>query len=416
LSSSDVAAVAVPVPGRALGEVVRLGESLIRIAGHLELITVPGGLRPLRLPKRSWDRFPPASAILANVVSQASGVRLVLHTAATRVSLKVRCTQLRIEGNPGPVNRFVATVDGHLVAAARAEVDAFETMPMDGSQSSLTQIADGSRVELTSLPPGVKTVTIWLPQALIVDLLGIEADAPITPGRSELPRWVHYGSSISHCADPDDPTAAWPVVAAQAAGLEVTNLGFAGQCMLDPFVAEAIAATPAEVISLKVGINVIGSRSMDQRTFTPAVHGFLDRIRESQPDTPIVVCSSILWPGNEDIPGPADAEVFDDGSIRCYAYGDRDDIAKGALTLATSRTHLGDLVRGRAAAGEPIFYLDGLELYGEMDAASAPLPDGLHPSASVYQEMGRRFAALVFGREGLVPSVSLTEGRTQQQA
>ncbi|HEY9563665.1 MAG TPA: hypothetical protein VIR30_07845, partial [Nocardioides sp.] len=72
-----------------------------------------------------------------------------------------------------------------------------------------------------------------------VDLVAIEAAAPTEP--AELPHrpvWIHHGSSISHCAEAVKPTSSWPVVTAQQAGLEIINLGYAGQCMLDLFVAD----------------------------------------------------------------------------------------------------------------------------------------------------------------------------------
>ena len=43
---------------------------------------------------------------------------------------------------------------------------------------------------------------------------------------------------------------------------------------------------------------------MRRRAFTPAVHGFLDTIREGHPDTPLLVVSPILCPIHEDTPGP----------------------------------------------------------------------------------------------------------------
>lgn len=99
-------------------------------------------------------------------------------------------------------------------------------------------------VELGPRPAGDKTVRIWLPQSVTVDLLGLSGDAPIGPATTARPIWLHHGSSISHCVEAGEPTSAWPVVAAHTADLEVINLGFAGQCMLDPFVADAIAGTP----------------------------------------------------------------------------------------------------------------------------------------------------------------------------
>ncbi len=54
----------------------------------------------------------------------------------------------------------------------------------------------------------------------------------------------------------------------------------------------------------------------------------------------------------------------------------------------------------RAADDPHLGYLDGLELYGESDAAARPLPDNLHPDAATQRAIGERFARLAFAGEG----------------
>ena len=65
-----------------------------------------------------------------------------------------------------------------------------------------------------------------------------------------------------------------------------------------------IASQPADLISLKLGINVVNGDTMRERTFVPAVHGFLDTIRERHPDVPVAVVTPIICPVAEDHPGP----------------------------------------------------------------------------------------------------------------
>ncbi|WP_420120377.1 SGNH/GDSL hydrolase family protein [Nakamurella sp.] len=392
------------VPASPIGQVVPLADGTrVRIAGQLELLDVDGAWRPVRLPSRRWTHFPPAAEFLRAVVEQPAGVRLLVRTAATRLALRVRCTQFRLADQPLPANCFVACVDGTPVATAPTPLDGVRTIGLDSESATTERVRPDSVVDLGPLPPGDKTVQIWLPQSVTVDLLGLSGDAPVDAAPTDRPVWLHHGSSISHCVEAGEPTSAWPVVAAREANLEVINLGFAGQCMLDPFVADAIAATPADVISLKVGINLVGARAMDRRTFVPALHGFLDRIRAGHPRTPLVLASAILWPGSEDVPGPGTPDIAADGSFTYRAAGDPADVALGALTLATSREHVRHVAQVRAAAGEPIHYLDGRELYGAADAERSPLPDGLHPDGAIYREMGARFARLVFGPDGLLP-------------
>lgn len=386
------------------GEVVSLSSGSVRVEGHLGLASVPGGVRPVRIPMQWWSHFPPAGESLRAVASAASGVRLRLKTTGARLTLRVRCTGIQTGDLPAPRNRFVAQIDGLTVATAEAPVDQTLYVSITGEQATSVPSRDSSLIEFGPLPLGEKTVTVFLPQGMIVDLLDVVGDAPVlAAGSTGLPVWIHHGSSISHCVEAELPTSVWPVVSAAIAGLDVINLGFGGQCMLDPFVADSIAATPADVVSIKVGVNVVGARSMDQRTFVPALHGFLDRVRRGHPDTPIVLVSSILWPGSEQIPGPSAVEFLAEGGIRCHTNGAPADVAKGALTLADSRRHVEHVVDVRRNEGENIAYLDGLELYGPADFPHQPLPDSLHPDANLYAEIGRRFAHFVFGEEGLVP-------------
>ena len=86
--------------------------------------------------------------------------------------------------------------------------------------------------------------------------------------------------------------------------MELINLGFGGSALLDPFTARALRDTPADLISVKIGINVVNADLMRLRAFAPAVHGFLDTIREGHPTTPLLVVSPILLPHPRGHPGP----------------------------------------------------------------------------------------------------------------
>lgn len=117
--------------------------------------------------------------------------------------------------------------------------------------------------------------------------------------------WLHHGSSISHGSNAAHPTAIWPALASAQGAVELVNLGFGGSALLDPFTARAMRDTPADLISLKIGINLVNTDAMRLRAFTPAVHGFLDTIREGHRSTPLLVVSPILCPVQEDTPAPS---------------------------------------------------------------------------------------------------------------
>jgi lysophospholipase L1-like esterase len=164
--------------------------------------------------------------------------------------------------------------------------------------------------------------------------------------------------------------------------------------------------TPADLISVKIGINLTNIDLIRLRGFTPAVHGFLDTIREGHPETPLLVVSPILCPIHEETPGPG-APDFSTGALKFVATGDPEDVANGKLTLSVIRAELARIVALRAETDPNLSYLDGRELFGEADVAELPLPDDLHPAPAGHVRIGERFAQLAFGVDGTF-SVSQT--------
>ena len=69
---------------------------------------------------------------------------------------------------------------------------------------------------------------------------------------------------------------------------------------------------------------------MRLRAFTPAVHGFLDTIREGHPTTPLLVVSPILCPIHEDTPGPIAPGLRRRDRLRFQATGDPAERAAGS--------------------------------------------------------------------------------------
>ena len=201
-----------------------------------------------------------------------------------------------------------------------------------------------------------------------------------------------------------DSTGTWPALAASLGGVDLVNLGLGGSALLDPFTARAIRDTPADLISVKIGINLVNSDLMRLRAFTPAVHGFLDTIREGHPTTPLLVVSPLLCPIHEDTPGPSafDLTALSTGRLAFRAAGDPAERASGKLTLNVIRDELARIVAHRAADDPNLRHLDGRDLYGAADFAELPLPDGLHPDAAAHRRIGERFAALAFGTGGLL--------------
>ncbi|MFF0777466.1 GDSL-type esterase/lipase family protein [Streptomyces sp. NPDC003720] len=371
------------------------------VRGALDLERTEHGLLPHRLPARA--RAQCADPQLRMAESQPSGVRLVLRTRATAVELDTLPTKrVHTGAPPRPDGVYDLLVDGR--PAGRAVAAGGNTLTID-MVAGTAEHRPGpvATVRFTGLEDRVKDVEIWLPHNETTELVALRTDAPVEPapdrGRAV---WLHHGSSISHGSDAASPTTTWPALAASLGGVELINLGLGGSALLDPFTARALRDTPADLISVKLGINLVNTDLMRLRALGPAVHGFLDTVREGHPGTPLLVVSPILCPIHEDTPGPSmpDLSALSSGQLRFRAAGDPAEVARGKLTLGVVRAELARIVRERAAEDPLLHYLDGRELYGEADFAELPLPDGLHPDAAAHRRIGERFASLALAPGG----------------
>ncbi|WDZ93670.1 GDSL-type esterase/lipase family protein [Nocardiopsis sp. HUAS JQ3] len=371
------------------------------LRGALDLERTEHGVLPHRLPARARAQCEDPQLLMAE--SQPSGVRLAFRTRASAVELDTLPTKRAYTGAPPrPDGVYDLLVDGQLVDQASATGGNTLTVDM-ATGSAEHRPGPVATVRFTGLPDRVKDVEIWLPHNETTELVALRTDAAVEPAPGRGRRvWLHHGSSISHGSNAASPTAVWPALAASLGGAELVNLGLGGSALLDPFTARAMREAPADLISLKIGINLVNADLMRLRAFGPAVHGFLDTLREGHPGTPLLVVSPILCPIHEDTPGPCafDPDSLRTGELRFRATGDPGERAAGKLTLTVIREEQERIVRQRAAEDPNLHYLDGRELYGEADNAELPLPDELHPDTATHRRIGERFAERVFGAGG----------------
>lgn len=304
---------------------------------------------PWRLPYDEISLFPPDA--LRERAAMPAGVRISCRTDSD----------------------FIA---GHIEPFIDAEEDCSSVdLYCDGEYFGSVQLSGLKSFRFDDLPSGEKLVELWPPQHVEFRLKGLEFSdgASIELYEDMRPRWVTYGSSITHCRAAASPSFTWPAIAARERGLNLTCLGYGGNCHLEPMIARMMRELPADFLSMKVGINIYGSESLSPRTFQSAIIGFVQIVREKHLDTPFVVISPIFSPPREKMTN---------------AVG---------FTLADMRQEVAEAVQAMKDNGDSnLHHVNGLELFGE-DLAHL-LPDDLHPNAEGYKIMGKNFAQKVAGK------------------
>ncbi|RIJ71182.1 lipase [Nakamurella silvestris] len=364
--------------------------------GAARLERTARGTAPHRLP--AWALEQAADPQLTMTQAQPSGVRVTFRTGATAVELTGFRSRVSYSGMPPrPDGSVDLTVDRRPVAAAATYGGDTTVIDMSTGQVAVAP-GESFRVVFDGLTDEEKLIELWLPHNETIELIDIRANAAVTPVHDERRRWVHHGSSISHGSNAARPTEIWPVAAARQADVDLVNLGFGGSALLDPFLARTIRDTRADLISVKIGINLVNTDLMRLRAFRAATHGFLDTVREGHPSTPLLLISPIHCRIHETTPGPGafDLDALAQGRIGFRATGDPAEAAAGKLTLTTIRAELSRIVAERQAEDTNLHHLDGLVLYGAADEVRLPLPDGLHPDTETHRLIAGRFVDTVF--------------------
>lgn len=353
--------------------------------------TARGGLLPRRATVEAFRRIP--DDFMRASVGQSAGVRLAFRTAAAHLALRVSGMKMsELPDSPLPPSWYDVTCGGELVASARSTQGPRYVFSFERPNA---YVVDGPEETLTfELPGHDADYELWMPYTDEVELVWARADAPVEPPSDAASlRWTHHGSSISHGYSASRTLTTWPVRAARAIGLNLTSVAYSGNALLDQLTARTIRDTPADRISLKLGINVVNGDHMRARIFRSAVHGFLDTIRDGHPTTPLLVISPITCPPVESVPGPTVFERSDPPWVG--TAGREAELAEGKLSLRVIRDELAAAVDSRRPEDPALDYLDGAELYSVADNRRIPLPDNLHPSDDVHALIADRFVTLI---------------------
>ncbi len=196
----------------------------------------------------------------------------------------------------------------------------------------------------------LRDFTIYLPlyKGVAVKELTLDAGAKIEgPAAFAIPKpVVHYGSSITQGGCASNPGASCQAFVSRWLNVDFVNLGFSGNGMGEPALAEAIAEIDASAYVL----DFWGNPSPE--VYEAALPPFVDILRKKHPATPILVLSPFYFPGES---------------------------LGGGLSLAQQkkRATARAFVEERRKAGDAaISFVDGLEMLSREQAAG--LVDGVH--------------------------------------
>ena len=271
---------------------------------------------PWRIFHEEKDFYTPNQ--LNGIAEIPAGVRITFETSSKKLKMEFAASEVELEFDLVIDRKFVETI---IV-----------------SPNDTCFIVD-------DLPTNNKLIEIYLSQQekVAIGNVYITKDAVWNAYSSPRRKWLAYGSSITQCHAAESPSKTWPAITAGELDLELTCLGFSGQCQYDPMIARTIRDTPVDFISLCAGINTYGANCYNERTFQAVIIGFIKIIREKHTTVPIVLSSPIYGAFREETPN----------LVGC--------------TLTEMRVQVKEIVEIFKKNGDNhIFYVNGLDILSEV--------------------------------------------------
>ena len=288
-----------------------------------------------RLPARLKESFRPAVWSLAQ---QPSGGRIRFRTDSSRVGIVAANPSTGTMHHMTTIGQsgFDLYVNGEYLNSAWPDKDAKIEKEWGVGKA-------GEMREMTLYLPLYKGVTI---KEIVLD-----KDAKIeAPKAFALPKpVVHYGSSITQGGCAENPGLSAQAIVSRWLNVDFVNLGFSGNGMGEPAVANAVAEIDASAYVLDYWGNP------SPQVYRETMPGFVDTIRAKHPKTPILVTGPYYFPA--EATQPAMKEKQDE---------------KRAIAR--------EFVEARRKAGDDaIGYVDGLEMLSREHAEG--LVDGVHANS-----------------------------------
>ena len=288
-----------------------------------------------RLPARLKDTF---RAPVWGLAQSPSGGRIRFRTDSTRLAIIAR--------NPD------ASAMHHMTSVGQNGFDLY----VDGEyRNSAWPDAQGRIVREWSLGPDrrVREVTLYLPlyKPVAVEQLSLDPGAQVgLPDRFALPGpVVFYGSSITQGGCAANPGLSYAAIVSRALNLDFVNLGFSGNGLGEPPLAEAMSEIKAAAFVLDYWANPT------LEVFRDTLPAFVEILRKRHPETPILVTGPFWF--------PAEAASPD-------LHAQQEAKRRFARELVVTRRKAGD---------RAIMFVDGLEMLSR--AQGSGLVDGVHPNS-----------------------------------
>lgn len=200
----------------------------------------------------------------------------------------------------------------------------------------------------------MRDVSIYLPlyKSVTIEEIVLEKDAKIEPpGPFTVSKPVlYYGSSITQGAAASNPGNAFEAIVSRWLNVDFINLGFSGNGLGEPAVAQALSEIDASCIVLDYWANP------KPDIYKQTLPGFVDILRKKYPTTPIIVTGP-YYNSSETIGNQAGKEQVEKRKI--------------AREFVESRQKAGD---------KNIYHVDGLEMISREHADA--LIDGRHANAT----------------------------------
>jgi hypothetical protein len=285
-----------------------------------------------RLPARLKDTFRPP---VWNLAQQPSGGRIRFRSDSLRVELVAQGPDASAMHHMPSVgqNGFDLYVDGEYLNSAWPD--------KDGKIVKAWQVgAERKLRDFTLYLPLYKPVTV---KEIVLDV-GSKIEAP-TPYALPKPV-VYYGSSITQGGCASNAGLSAQAIVSRRLNVDFVNLGFSGNGLGEPALAEAVA----EIDAAAYVLDFWGNPKAD--AYAAALPPFVDVLRKKRPDAPILVTSPFYFP----------AEAL--GGEVAEQQRRKREIARGFV---------------ESRKDPRIFFVDGLDMLSREQAVG--LVDGVHANS-----------------------------------